>query len=163
MGDAVKPYYEARPCECGCGQPVSGERRFVSGHNLRTLPKSEAHRAAISAACKAAWATKRERMPLGSRRKDHNGYWLVKVREGGGRWEKEHVLVAEGELGRKLAPDEHVHHINGVKVDNRPQNLVVLTKSQHARAHGSLNALLPALISGGFIEFDHKAGTYRLA
>ena len=58
---------------------------------------------------------------------------------------------------------EHVHHINGVKVDNRPQNLVVLTKSQHARAHGSLNALLPALISGGFIEFDHKDGTYRLA
>ena len=27
-----------------------------------------------------------------------------------------------------------------------------LTKSQHARAHGSLNALLPALISGGLVR-----------
>jgi hypothetical protein len=47
----------------------------------------------------------------------------------------EHRLVLERALGRLLGADEHVHHINGVKDDNRPENLVALTKSAHHRLH----------------------------
>lgn len=46
-----------------------------------------------------------------------------------------HRVVAENELGRRLAPGEVVHHRNGDKADNRWVNLEVTTKSEHARAH----------------------------
>lgn len=145
-------------CECGCGSPV--RRRFVSGHNRRGEVTPPEHRAKIAASQRSAWASKRARKPLGSRRLDANGYWLVKVREGGGRWDKEHVLVAEAALGRKLEPDEHVHHINGVKVDNRPENLHVCSRSEHSLAHASFGALLPSLIADGIVIFDRDTGRY---
>ena len=46
-----------------------------------------------------------------------------------------HRKIMEDHLGRKLRRDEHVHHINGDKRDNRLENLVVLSPKEHMRIH----------------------------
>lgn len=51
----------------------------------------------------------------------------------GGGWVLEHRFVVEQYLGQILGRDEHVHHINGVKHDNRLENLEVMDGNDHAR------------------------------
>lgn len=47
----------------------------------------------------------------------------------------EHRLVAEMNIGRQLHKDEVVHHINGDKQDNSPENLEVCKRSEHVHRH----------------------------
>lgn len=47
-----------------------------------------------------------------------------------------HRYLMEKYLGRKLGKNEHVHHINHNKLDNRIENLKVLSASEHHKLHG---------------------------
>ena len=47
----------------------------------------------------------------------------------------EHRKIMEEHLGRKLSANEVVHHINGNKLDNQIDNLVVLTRAEHIDIH----------------------------
>lgn len=61
--------------------------------------------------------------PLGSRYTTREGYVFLKRDDG--RVQAEHRYVMEQSLGRPLAKGETVHHINGVRDDNRLENLEV--------------------------------------
>lgn len=60
---------------------------------------------------------------------DSKGYLTVTC--GPQRGQRVHRLVAERMLGRALRKDEDVHHRNGNKLDNRPENLEILGHRQH--------------------------------
>jgi endogenous inhibitor of DNA gyrase (YacG/DUF329 family) len=47
----------------------------------------------------------------------------------------EHRYIMEQHLGRKLGCNEVVHHINGNPVDNRLENLELMTRSEHMALH----------------------------
>lgn len=50
----------------------------------------------------------------------------------------EHRLVMEKKLGRKLTESEVVHHIDGDKLNNDPDNLSVMSLSEHSSHHVKL-------------------------
>ena len=64
-----------------------------------------------------------------------NGYKIIKI---DGKYRFEHRLKMEKYLGRKLLNSEDVHHIDGDKLNNRIDNLLVISKSDHARLHGEI-------------------------
>ena len=102
-------------CACGCGGRTG--YRFVWGHHTRLFSREEQSR--------------RGRHNTGEALRDPPGatsYRKVSQRH-------EHRSVAEEMLGRSLRKGEIVHHRNGDKRDNRPENLEVMTQSAHASLH----------------------------
>lgn len=64
---------------------------------------------------------------------NRDGYKRIRVN---GKYILEHRYVIEQHIGRKLdMHNEQVHHINRDKLDNRLENLVVLTPSEHSNLH----------------------------
>lgn len=46
-----------------------------------------------------------------------------------------HRYIASIKEGRWLLPEEHVHHLDGDKSNNLPDNLIVLTNEEHTKLH----------------------------
>lgn len=70
----------------------------------------------------------------GNRYRYSSGY--VAVQLGKSRVRFEHDLVVEHSLGRRLRKGEQVHHRNGIKHDNRIENLELHTPQTHVREPG---------------------------
>ena len=98
----------------------------------------------------------------------HNGYVYVYIgfehpfADKNGRI-REHRFVAEQFLMEEkhkvyidgkpyLSPEYCVHHINEDKTDNRPENLQILTKSEHTTLHNYLDSQPHSSIDGKFIS-----------
>lgn len=63
---------------------------------------------------------------------DSSGYISISL---AGKRNRQHRIIMERHLGRKLLKNEHVHHKNGIKHDNRIENLEVINESEHHKEH----------------------------
>jgi len=70
-----------------------------------------------------------------ARKIDKSGYILVKDPNNFRAYIREHRLVMQQHIGRQLEAWELVHHLNSIKNDNRIENLIIITASEHMRRH----------------------------
>ena len=126
-GGCARKYYAKGYCEAhyhrlrigpkckvpGCGRTVRAQG-WCKAHYTRWQTYGDAEAPLLKA-------------PAGSGTIDDNGYRRVVV---DGKIRREHRVVLEQVLHRELYPFENVHHKNGVRTDNAPENLELWVRPQ---------------------------------
>lgn len=114
------------------GTSAETVRRIMARHHIPRRPRGQAARAGCG------------------RSTDKDGYVLVRDPhhpDAVNGYVREHRLVMERALGRRLGPEEVVHHLNGARDDNRRENL---------RLFESISALASFVLQGN----SHARGDF---
>ena len=133
-GGASNPNWRGGPVTIVCA---------VCSRAIQTERARALRRKTCSRACQAEWQRRTragENSPnwKGGRVRDKHGYIRIRTPRHPANVDGyvfEHRLVMERYLGRLLKPDEVVHHRNGVKDDNRLENLSLEVCGEHHRRH----------------------------
>ena len=106
-------------CKCGCGEKFNKYdsrnrvKYFIQGHNsVRSLNPNWNGGIYIN-----------------------RGYITENI---GKNYKRQHRRIVEEFIGRPLKPEEHIHHKNGDKMDNRIENLQIVSNSEHGKLHAQL-------------------------
>jgi hypothetical protein len=123
-------------CKCGCGTQRDRfdnrgrERQFIDGHCGIKTRFQKGHRQSV---------LEKNTMWNGGKTTNLKGYILIKrpehPRANNHGYIFEHIFVMEEYLGRYITKAEAVHHINKNVKDNRIENLMVMSFSEHSRFH----------------------------
>lgn len=144
-----------QPCQCGCGTLASPGSRFITGHSSLGRAYSAKTRQKISQGKLGALNPRYGKRPANYRGwyRTPDGYIMRQVKDHpfaprGKLFE--HRLVLERHLRKTdpassyltevdgvlyLKPEIQVHHMDGVKDNNKVSNLQPMTISEHARWH----------------------------
>lgn len=107
--------------------------RIVARYSWKTPPRETAP-GEISGIywcrfCQKEFAFTSKFIPKG-RRYTIDGYVIIKVPGRG--WLREHIYIWEKANSKSLPVGYVVHHINGIKDDNRPDNLIAIPRKSHS-------------------------------
>lgn len=121
------PIAEGQLCPVDdCGRPVQ-KQGLCGGHYMR-------HRRGQSLN-----APMKTPAPAGAGYTHHSGYRMLTIN---GERIAEHRLVMERTLGRRVEPFEEVHHKNGIRDDNRPENLELWVSTRSGQRVSDLVAFV---------------------
>lgn len=104
----------------GCSEGAVRSEMNRQGFIMRGISEAHAH---LDGDKNPAWK--------GGRRKAQDGYILISI--GKKRTRAEHIIVWEETYGRALPSNWVVHHLNGIRDDNRKENLYALSRGRHTR------------------------------
>lgn len=102
-----------------------------------------------------------------------DGYKMIKCENefhasGRQKYKREHVLIIEEFLGRELKTQkggagESIHHIDGDKLNNNIENLIICNSIEdHRNLHNNLERVSYELVKSGIIGFDSANKEYYI-
>ena len=119
-----------KTCGCGCGELIPDYNKYVQNHSgrvtLRKFRFTSQPRPEKRGANNPLWKGGKTLL---------DGYVRIRIPDHPAAcngYVSEHRYVMEQHLGRPLTKDEDVHHINGIKTDNRIENLRLILHSKHS-------------------------------
>ena len=104
-----------------CGKEIEGSRKSLNMHKRWNHYDLKPH---------LDYSGEKNPNWRGGKSLDKFGYPIQSVK---GVFRFKHRIIMEKHLGRRLSKEEVIHHINGNKMDNRIENLKILTQGEHCR------------------------------